>query len=103
MKPKYPGNALSSLRWYRRPGGTQTSYLKLKIKNKKLKIPGNDLFSRSRGIVGPGGLNFRVRDGNGWDPSGIVTRYLFLYLFSFFPFPIFRSLTTAQLLSQDIR
>ena len=25
-------------------------------------------------IIGPGGLNFRVRDGNGWNPSGIVTR-----------------------------
>ena len=25
-------------------------------------------------IVGPGGLNFRVRYGNGWTPSGMVTR-----------------------------
>ena len=25
-------------------------------------------------IIGPGGLNFRVRDGNGWNPSGIITR-----------------------------
>ena len=25
-------------------------------------------------IISPGGLNFRVRDGNGWNPSGIVTR-----------------------------
>ena len=25
-------------------------------------------------ILGPGGLNFRVRYGNGWNPSGIITR-----------------------------
>ena len=25
-------------------------------------------------IIGPGGLNFRVRDGNGWNPSGMITR-----------------------------
>ena len=25
-------------------------------------------------IVGPGGLNCRVRNGNGWTPTGIVTR-----------------------------
>ena len=23
--------------------------------------------------MGPGGLNFRVRDGNGWNPSGMAT------------------------------
>ena len=26
--------------------------------------------------IGAGGLNFRVRDGNGWDPSAIATRML---------------------------
>ena len=24
--------------------------------------------------IGPGGLNFRVRNGNGWAPAGMVTR-----------------------------
>jgi hypothetical protein len=24
-------------------------------------------------IIGLGGLNFRVRDGNGWNPSGMTT------------------------------
>ena len=24
--------------------------------------------------IGAGGLNFRVRNGNGWDPSAVVTR-----------------------------
>ena len=28
---------------------------------------------RSCSIIGPGGLNFRVRDGNGCGPSGLVT------------------------------
>ena len=27
-----------------------------------------------RSTIGAGGLNFRVRDGNGWDPSAIVAR-----------------------------
>ena len=33
-------------------------------------------FPRSypRSIIGPEGLNFRVRDGNGCDPLGIATR-----------------------------
>ncbi len=26
-----------------------------------------------RSTIGSGGLNFRVRDGNGWDPSDIAT------------------------------
>ena len=32
-------------------------------------------FPQPRGcsIIGPGGLNFRVRNGNGWNPSGMVT------------------------------
>ena len=32
-------------------------------------------FPQPRGgsIIGPGGLNFRVRDGNGCDPSGMAT------------------------------
>ena len=32
-------------------------------------------FPQPRGcsIIGPGGLNFRVRDGNGCGPSGMVT------------------------------
>ena len=25
-------------------------------------------------IVGPGGLNYRVRNGNGWTPTGKITR-----------------------------
>jgi len=32
-------------------------------------------FPQPRGgsIMSPGGLNFRVRDGNGWNPSGVAT------------------------------
>ena len=30
--------------------------------------------------IGAGGLNFRVRDGNGWDPSAVVTRQLFAFI-----------------------
>ena len=33
---------------------------------------GDDRLSRQRHYHGPGGLNGRVRDGNGWDPAGIV-------------------------------
>ena len=29
-----------------------------------------------RSTIGPEGLNFRVRDGNGWDPLGIATEKL---------------------------
>jgi hypothetical protein len=38
--------------------------------------PGNDLLSQgsSPSTIGAGGLNFRVRDGNGWIPSAMVTR-----------------------------
>ncbi len=40
------------------------------------KKPGNDLLSHGlcRSTIGAGGLNFRVRNGNGWDPSAMVTR-----------------------------
>jgi hypothetical protein len=34
--------------------------------------PGDDRLSRRGHYHGPGGLNGRVRDGNGWDPAGIV-------------------------------
>jgi hypothetical protein len=39
-------------------------------------LPGNDLLSQgsSPSTIGAGGLNFRVRDGNGWIPSAMVTR-----------------------------
>ena len=43
----------------------------------KIKKPGNDLLSRLNSTIGAGGLNFRVRDGNGWDTSAIVTRLTF--------------------------
>ncbi len=33
---------------------------------------------RSCSIIGPGGLNFRVRDGNGCGPSGKVTGNFFM-------------------------
>ena len=33
---------------------------------------------RSCSIIGPGGLNFRVRDGNGCGPSGVVTGISFV-------------------------
>ena len=40
------------------------------------KKPGDDLLSHglNRSTIGAGGLNFRVRNGNGWDPSAVVTR-----------------------------
>jgi hypothetical protein len=37
---------------------------------------GNDLRSHTLGAcstIGPAGLNFRVRDGNGWNPRGKIT------------------------------
>ena len=37
---------------------------------------GNDLRSHTLGAcstIGPAGLNFRVRDGNGWNPRGMIT------------------------------
>jgi len=37
---------------------------------------GNDLRSHTLGAcstIGPAGLNFRVRDGNGWIPRGKIT------------------------------
>src|SRR5208337_5625186 len=37
---------------------------------------GNDLLSHTLGAcstIGPAGLNFRVRDGNGWNPRGKIT------------------------------
>ena len=34
--------------------------------------PGDDRLSRQRHYHGPGGLNGRVRDGNGCDPAGMV-------------------------------
>jgi hypothetical protein len=37
---------------------------------------GNDLLSHTLGAcstIGPAGLNFRVRDGNGWIPRGKIT------------------------------
>jgi hypothetical protein len=37
----------------------------------EMKGPGEDRLSRRRHYHGPGGLNGRVRDGNGWDPAGI--------------------------------
>src|SRR3954467_2640692 len=33
---------------------------------------GDDRLSRLWHYHGPGGLNGRVRDGNGWDPAGVV-------------------------------
>src|SRR6266705_3297142 len=57
------------------------------IKSQKQKKPADLTISRlknsrqrptfpqpySGSIIGPGGLNFRVRDGNGCDPSGMAT------------------------------
>ena len=40
---------------------------------------GNDLLSHTLGAcstIGPAGLNFRVRDGNGWIPRGKITDVL---------------------------
>ena len=46
--------------------------LEVKTKNP---YPGSDLLSHdiSHSIIGPGGLNFRVRNGNGCFPSGMAT------------------------------
>ena len=47
------------------------------IKNKfKKKKPGSDLLSRRKGsIIGAGGLDFRVRDGNGYYLAAMATRH----------------------------
>ena len=48
-------------------------YLLLCVQGKEK--PGNDLLSHvERSTIGVGGLNFRVRNGNGWNPSTMVTR-----------------------------
>ncbi len=31
--------------------------------------------------IGARGLNFRVRDGNGWDPSAMITRHVLHYTY----------------------
>ncbi len=33
----------------------------------------------NRSTIGVGGLNFRVRDGNGWSPSTMVTRLIIFH------------------------
>ena len=53
---------------------------KLFQKFKKEKIPGTDLLSqagRPPSTIGPGGLNDRVRNGNGCGPSGMGTREIY--------------------------
>ena len=37
------------------------------------KNPGDDLLSHRSSTIGAKGLNFRVRDGNGWFPLAMVT------------------------------
>ena len=50
-----------------------------------------------RSTIGAGGLNFRVRNGNGWDPSAIITRHYSLFCTS-----ALRSVTqAAQLTSRS--
>jgi hypothetical protein len=46
------------------------------------KKPGDDLLSHGlfRSTIGAEGLNFRVRNGNGWDPFAIVTRQICICL-----------------------
>jgi hypothetical protein len=58
----------------------------LRVRHKRKRLPtflliafinaGNDLRSHTLGAcstIGPAGLNFRVRDGNGWIPRGKIT------------------------------
>ena len=40
----------------------------------KKKKPGDDLLSRNSSTIGAEELNFRVRDGNGWDLFAMITR-----------------------------
>ena len=40
------------------------------------KKPGDDLLSRDSSTIGAEELNFRVRDGNGWDLFAMITRRL---------------------------
>ena len=40
----------------------------------KKKEPGDDLLSRNSSTIGAEELNFRVRDGNGWDLFAMITR-----------------------------
>jgi hypothetical protein len=45
--------------------------------------PGDDLLSHKVdpcSTMGPGGLNFRVRDGNGCDPSGMIAGKPFVFV-----------------------
>ncbi len=46
-----------------------------KRKREKKGVRQRPTFPHPRGcsIMGPGGLNGRVRDGNGWNPSGMAT------------------------------
>ena len=46
----------------------------LKQELKAKKKPGCYLLSRECSIIGVGGLNFRVRDGNGCDTSTMATK-----------------------------
>ena len=38
------------------------------------KKPGDDLLSRNSSTIGAEELNFRVRDGNGWNLFAMITR-----------------------------
>jgi hypothetical protein len=52
--------------------------------------PGNDLLSHSItcSTISAGGLNCRVRDGNGCDPSAIVTRKFYYFIMFYLLLPI---------------
>ena len=57
----------------RRPQGHDDKTPKPEGKKKK---PGDDLLSRNSSTIGAEELNFRVRDGNGWDLFAMITRRL---------------------------
>ena len=52
-----------------------TGWVGLGIKKK----PGDDLLSRDSSTIGAEELNFRVRDGNGWDLFAMITRQLYSF------------------------
>jgi hypothetical protein len=51
-------------------------------KRREKKSPGDDLLSHqwTGSIIGAGGLNFRVRNGIGWNPSAVVTRTKYMII-----------------------
>ena len=68
--PSFRHNA--ALVSWQRPKKNPTGEVGFRLKKK----PGDDLLSRDSSTIGAEELNFRVRDGNGWDLFAMITRRL---------------------------